>query len=72
MSKAEAERLWYLKRSFGQGGWCNHRLKGVKKWDAVVDKLVRQGFLEDDPYYEDRRMMRITDAGINAIKGVKP
>lgn len=64
MSKTQHERMWYLNRFYGRGGWMQPRMTEIKKWRSHFEKLRRDGFLEQD---EDHDLYRITDAGLNAL-----
>lgn len=65
MSKAKEERMWMLSTFFASCGWTIPRFDGVKKWDAHVDKLLKDGMLEKDAEYG---LLRITPAGILAVE----
>lgn len=64
MSKASEERLWYLKRYYSRGGWHQARDVTVAKYRAFHNRLLKDGFLEQDV---DNDLYRITESGLNAI-----
>jgi hypothetical protein len=64
MSKAFEERMWYLEKYYGKGGWQRAHLAEAKKYQAMVMKLVKDGFLEQDESYD---LFRITDFGLEAL-----
>lgn len=68
MSKALEERLYYLNRYYGRGGWHSaaRMTDAGKKYQAMHERLLKNGFLEKDADYD---LYRITSAGIAAIEG---
>lgn len=65
MSKAQDERLYYLQRFYGRGGWHAPRNVDVaKKYQTMLDHLLKNGLLEKDLDYD---LYRITDRGVSAI-----
>ncbi len=64
MNKTHHERMWYLSRFYGRGGWNAPRMVEIKKWRAHFLKLQRDGFLEQDGEHD---LYRITEAGLVAL-----
>lgn len=71
MTKANDERMWYLRRCYvvtleGRyvaAGWTPPVWQGTKKWDAIRARFERDGLIEPDEY----GCHRITEAGLRAL-----
>lgn len=66
MSQIHQERMWYLSKYYGRGGWHSPMMTHTKKWQTCFDRLLKDGCLEKDPEYD---VYRITDRGREALKG---
>ena len=65
MNATKKERMWFLRRWWGDGMYNSHPWVGIKRWDAHVAKLVKDGLLE--PREDWSMMWRITQKGMDAL-----